>query len=264
MRRLFGLLVLLLLPLRGQGPLLIAGGGTLPPPVYEAYAKAAGGPGTRVGVITASSGEPKEAFEAMAERLGRFGLKAVHLPVATRAAASDPALLEAARGCGAFWFSGGDQMRVHTFVVGTPLHRLVLDRHAAGGAVGGSSAGAAIMSKIMIQGTDDLSDTAPGTYRTVEGIGLLPGCIVDQHFLRRTRHNRLLSLAMEHPDHLGLGIDEDTALLVKDGRFTVLGNRRVLVCDPAGMATRDGAFTGLVLHLLAPGQGLDLRTRQPF
>ena len=264
MNRLLAHLALLLLPLQAQGPLIIGGGGSLPPAVYQAFAQAAGGSGSRVGVITASSGEPKEAFEAMAERLAPHGIKAIHLPVASRADACAPALLEAARSCGAFWFSGGDQMRVHTFVVGTPLHKLVLDRHAAGGTVGGSSAGAAVMSRIMIQGTDALGATAPGTYRTVEGLGLLPGCIVDQHFLRRTRHNRLLSLAMEHPDHLGLGIDEDTALLVREGRCTVLGNRRVLVVDPRGMVSREGTFTGMKLHLLGPGQGLDLGTRLPF
>ena len=69
----------------------------------------------------------------------------------------------------------------------------------------------------MLEGQDDVSETAPGTYKTIHGLGLLPGCIVDQHFLRRARHNRLLSLAMEHPDHLGLGIDEETAVVVRGG-----------------------------------------------
>jgi cyanophycinase len=134
--------------------------------------------------------------------------------------------------------------------------------------VGGTSAGAAIMSRTMLtgedrQGKEALSEFGPGAYRTREGMGFLPErVIVDQHFLRRSRQNRLFSVVMEHPDHLGLGIDEATALVVKDGRATVVGKRSVMVFDPAGMSLNGASFRDLRIHLLRAGQSIDLATRK--
>jgi cyanophycinase len=124
------------------------------------------------------------------------------------------------------------------------------------------------MSKIMLtgddrNGKDSLSEFGPGAYLTREGMGFLPaGVIIDQHFLRRNRQNRLFSLLMDHPDHLGLGIDEATALVVKDGRAKVLGLRSVMVFDPSGMTLNGGAFRDLRIHVLRAGQSIDLATRK--
>lgn len=250
------------LPLAAQrGTLVIAGGGRLPPRIYETFVEAAGGRGARIAVLPTASGEPRASAAAMVDRLKAMGAVPVVLDPRTRAEAE--ALAAEASRCQGFWFTGGDQRRIHDRVVGTALHRAVARAHQEGAAVGGTSAGAAAMSRIMLEGQDDVSETDPGVYKTIQGLGLLPGCIVDQHFLRRTRHNRLLSLAMEHPDHLGLGIDEETAVVVRGGTLRVVGERKVLVLDPAGMAAARGAFRDLRLHLLREGQGLDLATRRP-
>jgi len=153
-------------------------------------------------------------------------------------------------------------------IVGTPLQKVVRERYEEGAAVGGTSAGAAIMSKVMLTGDDRhgkeaLSEFGPGAYRTREGMGFLPeGVVVDQHFLRRARENRLFSLIMERPDHLGLGIDEATALVVKDGRARVLGQRSVMVFDPSGMVLNGASFQNLRIHVLRVGQSIDLATRK--
>lgn len=246
------------------GTLVIAGGGKLPASVYQAFVQASGGAGARVAVLPAASGVPQEAAQAMVATLEKMGVIAVVVDPRHRAEAEAAGQWDSVRSCTGFWFTGGDQNRIVEKIGGTALHRLILDKYRAGACVGGTSAGAAMMSRIMLVGTDELSETAPGTYKTRDGLGFLPGCIVDQHFLRRSRHNRLLSLAMEHPDHLALGIDEETALQVKDGVAKVVGNRRVIVLDPGTMRTAQGTFTDLRVHLLGEGQRLELSTRKPL
>lgn len=254
--------LLFALPLLGQsGTLVIAGGGKLPERLYQTFVQASGGKGARIAVLPTASGEPKESAAAMVDRLKALGAVPVVMDPRTRA--QSEALAADLQGCTGFWFTGGDQKRIHDLVVGTGLHRALTKAYLQGAAVGGTSAGAAVMTRIMLEGQADVSETAPGTYKTLEGLGLLPGCIVDQHFLRRARHNRLLSLLMEHSDHLGLGIDEETAVVVKGGAFRVVGERRVLVLDPTALKTVRGTFQDLRLHLLGEGQGLDLKTRQP-
>jgi cyanophycinase len=222
-----------------------------------------------VGIVPTSTSDPDGALKEWKEDLEKAGLTMVPLDVRTRDQSSSPAMLEAAKTCTGFWFSGGDQNRVGDKIVGTPLQKVILERYAAGAGVGGTSAGAAIMSRLMLTGDDrngkeSLAEVGKGAYRTRDGMGFLPEfCIVDQHFLRRNRQNRLFSVMMDHPNHLGLGIDEATALVVKNGLATVLGKRGVMVFDPSGM-TQDakGGFQNMRIHLLQKGQTLDLATRK--
>jgi len=251
-----------------KGTLVIVGGGGMPQPILDAFLGASGGKGGVVGIVPTSTSDPDGALKEWKEDLEKAGLTFVALDVRTREQASRPDLLERAKRCTGFWFSGGDQNRVGDCIVGTPLQQVVLDRYAAGAAIGGTSAGAAIMSKVMLTGDDrhgknEWAEFGPGAYRTREGMGFLPeGVLVDQHFLRRGRQNRLFSLIMERPDHLGLGIDEATALVVKDGKATVVGDRSVMVFDPAGMTVNGVAFRDLKVHVLRAGQAIDLATRK--
>nr|WP_320132201.1 cyanophycinase [uncultured Holophaga sp.] len=253
-----------------RGTLVIVGGGGSTPQIDAAFLEAAGGKGARIGVIPVASESPEEILTEWKADLEKAGVLMVPLRVPSREEASSPALLAAARTCTGFWFSGGDQNRTADRVLGTPLHALVMEKYRQGAVVGGTSAGAAIMSHLMFNGEDRfgkeaLTEIGEGAYQVREGLGFLPDrIIVDQHFLRRNRENRLISLLMDHRDHLGLGIDEATALVVKGGRARVLGRHFVMVFDPKGMVRKGAGFEGLVVHLLAPGQGLDLRTGAPL
>jgi cyanophycinase len=251
-----------------KGTLVIVGGGGMPRAVQEAFFMASGGKGGVVGVIPTSTSDPEGALKEWKADLEAAGLTCVALDVRTREDASRPEILAQARRCTGFWFTGGDQNRVGDMIVGTPLQALVRARYEAGAGVGGTSAGAAIMSRIMLTGDDRhgkeaLSEFGVGAYQTREGMGFLPpGILIDQHFLRRSRQNRLFSLVMAHPDHLGLGIDEATAVVVKDGVATVVGERSVMVFDPAGMKGKGDSFQDLRIHVLRAGQALELTTRQ--
>jgi cyanophycinase len=258
----------LLLGASPKGTLVIVGGGGLPQAILDTFLSASGGRGGIVGILPTATSEPDAALKEWKTDLEKAGLMFVPLDVRAREDASRPALLEQARLCTGFWFSGGDQNFVGDKIVGTPLHQVIRERYEAGAAIGGTSAGAAIMSKLMLTGDDRngqeaLSEFGPGAYRTREGMAFLPEkVVVDQHFLRRGRENRLFSIIMEHPDYLGLGIDEATALIVKEGKAQVMGERSVMVFDPAGMSVRGETFQNLRIHVLRTGQSINLSTRQ--
>jgi cyanophycinase len=125
-------------------------------------------------------------------------------------------------------------------LVGTPVQRKLLKLYQAGAVMGGTSAGAALMSKVMITGDEKLNRDTINAFVvirkdnivTVEGMGFLTNAIIDQHFVRRKRHNRLISVVLEHPDLVGVGIDEATAIIVRRGElFDVTGRGSVVVYD---------------------------------
>jgi cyanophycinase len=174
-------------------------------------------------------------------------------------------------GASAVWFSGGDQVRLTAALLDSPIHARMLELYAAGGLIGGTSAGAAVMSEIMITGDEVLTKKEDELWQTVEassvlrarGFGFVKNVIVDQHFLVRRRQNRLLSLVLENPVLLGAGIDELTAILVRpDGKWEILGKSQVFVVDARkavvtkASSNKLGAH-GLRLHLLLPGDVFD-------
>ena len=121
------------------------------------------------------------------------------------------------------WIGGGSQTRVTDVYVDTPVERELYALLARGGAIGGSSAGAAVQSRLMIARGSPVAEIATG-------FALLPGSVIDQHFLARKRRPRLLSVLDKHPQMVGLGVDEGTALVVINRRMEVMGRSTVSVC----------------------------------
>ena len=180
------------------------------------------------------------------------------------------------------WFGGGDQSRLTAAIGKTPVEAAIHERYVAGAVVGGTSAGAAVMSTPMLTGDErhpggsrppekDSSDAFMTIARddvvTIEGFGLIHGAIVDQHFVRRRRSNRLLSVVLEHPDLVGIGIDESTALEVgPSGPWRILGESVAVVYDArAARITTTTASTalgasGVRLAVLPAGSTYDLPT----
>ena len=261
---------------RPAGTLLIVGGGPAPAEIPRRFVELAGGAGARVVVFPMASADSGTGPAKVAE-LRALGADAVSLALTRDAALREESarLLDGATG---IWFSGGDQNRLTRALAGTPVERAIHARYRAGAVVGGTSAGAAVMSARMITGDErrpggarpprDSSDAWLTIERdnvvTAAGFGLLPGVVVDQHFLRRKRHNRLLSLALELPERLAVGVDESTALEVgPDGRWRVLGASSALVLDArAARVSAAGplAAAGVRLHVLPAGATFDPAT----
>src|SRR5262249_21311950 len=131
----------------------------------------------------------------------------------------------------------------------------VRQRHAAGVVFGGTSAGAAVMSLRMITGDGDFTVIDGAKVVVREGLGLVPGVIVDQHFVKRQRGDRLFGLVLNHPEERGVGIEEDTAILVTGGRRAeVVGKGPVLLVDAKGKDK-------LEITLVRTGQTVDLQKR---
>lgn len=262
-----------------RGSLVIVGGGPQPDALVREFVALAGGPGkARIVVFAMASEEGETSGEEKAVQLREFGATARNVWITRPQAMTDSVarLLNDATG---IWFGGGDQVRLADVLRGTPTERAIHARFAAGAVVGGTSAGAAVMSRVMITGDEKRpggarrdSTLAWGTIErdnvvTQDGFALLPDVIVDQHFLRRKRYGRLLALVLEREPHLGAGIDESTALIVRpDGTWVVRGASAVVVFD-ARRATRDASSTLLQgsevrTHVLTEGATFDPSTGQ--
>jgi cyanophycinase len=257
---------------RPKGHLFIVGGGERDEPLMRRFVELAKGSGTgRIVVFTMASSVPLEVGPELVAEFRKYGVQDVVYYQLTRDEAMKGDSAKILDGVSAIWFSGGDQARLTAALLDTPIHTRMLEFYAAGGLLGGTSAGAAVMSEVMITGDEKRTTDENLNWQTVEadnvvrvrGFGFVKNAIIDQHFLVRRRQNRLLSLVLENPALLGAGIDESTAILVRpDGKWEVLGESQVYVIDARkaivtkASSNKLGAH-GLRLHLLLPGDVFD-------
>ena len=170
-----------------------------------------------------------------------------------------PKCIDQIRSAGLIYFTGGDQVELMKSFKGTRALKLIKKRFKADLSLAGSSAGTAIMNRIMLAGASPVG-IRPGQAETHKGFGLLSKLIVDQHFMARERKDRLLSTVLENPRYVGVGIDEATAIHLSDeNEFSVLGASIVMIIDARNAKIRidrDGNFisSGVKTMLLEPGQ----------
>jgi cyanophycinase len=233
------------------GALLICGGGRMPEEVRDRFLELAGGPDARIVVIpTAHAGADDPGAESLYLKPWRdLGIGHVTmLHTRSRETADSDDFVKPLSEATGVWIGGGKQGNLASAYADTRVERelkALLDR---GGVVAGTSAGAAIMTRVMIEG----GRTEPSVGR---GFDLLADAIVDQHFLRRKRLDRLTTALTKYPKLLGFGIDEGTALLVRRNHLTVLGESYVVACLPA---PGDGAAVSPRLQFLRRGDEADL------
>jgi cyanophycinase len=257
-----------------RGTLIIVGGGDTPYTIQKRFVELAGGAGkARIAIFQmASTGDDEEAEEVLAE-FKLLGAESMILNL-DRSQAESTAMDVLLSGFTGYWFLGGDQNLLVASLLGTRALRRIEYRYEQGAVVGGTSAGASVMTATMLTGqrrassgriNEDLNAVAMRSTEVAFGFGLLPGAIVDQHFSRRSRDNRLVSAVLDHPQLLGVGIDEETALIVRpDGRWEVLGNGHVKIYDArrAYIVNHDeeavGA-SGIRMHVLPRGSRFDPR-----
>lgn len=220
-----------------QQRLLVIGGGDRTPDVLKKIAEESGGDKGKLLVVTWASGVPEESFEAFSKDIATVSriqlVRAPIRPLNEQGALEFLKMLDEATGV---FFTGGDQNRVMEVVKDIRLRQAIEKKYREGVFFSGTSAGTAIMSKVMITGEGDFTVVDGSKVETVEGLGLLPNIILDQHFLKRSRYNRLIGLVLKYQSQLGAGIDEDTALYIENNRKAeVLGASSVLIFDAAKM-----------------------------
>ncbi len=234
-----------------SGPLVIVGGGGTPREAIEAAVSLSHrGPA----VVLPQASQRADAGQKTAQMFRDAGSeRADVLTLTAESLAEDRAKLERAA---LIWFPGGSQNRLMERLRAIGVHDTIHARHRDGAVVGGTSAGAAVMSPLMITGQAELDRVERDGTTLATGLGLLPGTIVDQHFHRRRRFNRLLSAVISNPSYVGIGIDERTAIVVEGNRFDVIGESSVLVIEAPERESSDATILsaeGLRVHLLAPG-----------
>jgi len=226
-----------------RGTLLIVGGGSQPDELVRHFVSLAGGSKARIAILPMATSDAVAAGAEKEAQLDSLGADSFVVNV-TRAHADDDSIVTALRGATGIWFPGGDQSLLTAALRGSAALREIRSRFQAGAVVGGTSAGAAVMSDSMITGNQywpgsatavdsgSFSRIARRSIEIVPGFGFVHNAIVDQHFIRRQRENRLFSAVLERPTLLGVGIDEGTALEVSPtGMWTVIGRSSVMILD---------------------------------
>jgi len=236
-----------------KGALVIGGGGRTTDQVRAEFIRLAGGPNARVVLIpsacTFSSLAYVKEYFSVWQQCPMASLE--FLDAASREQADSPEFVRPLQSATGVWMPGGYQGRLADLYGGTMVEKAIRQVLERGGVVGGTSAGAAVMSQVMIlEGSD-------GQVVTSRGFGLLESAVVDQHFSQRGRHARLLRALEEHPGLLGLGVDEDTALVVQGNHLRVLGDSRVTLCIPAE------ASRATLVYRLTAGEEAELTLNGP-
>jgi cyanophycinase len=255
------------------------GGGPIPDAILQRFVALAGAGQARIAVFPMAS-EDADAGIELTEDFRKLGASAERI-VLTHEQADTEAAAKRLEGVTGIWFGGGDQVRLTGALRGTRTEGAIKERFRAGAVVGGTSAGAAVMSSPMITGDEKkpggdrpLAKDSPDAWitiarddvATVDGFDLIPGAIVDQHFVRRRRNNRLLSVVLEHPERVGVGIDESTALEVSpDGSWRVLGASVAVVFDARSAritppTAKSLGAEGVRLSVLPAGSRFDPKT----
>jgi cyanophycinase len=264
-----------------QGPVMPIGGAEETKPggeILERFVDLAGGKKAHIAIIPTASDDPQRSGEGYATLFREMGVKeADWLRVERREDANAEPALVLLREATGIYITGGDQARLVRLLVGTLVMECIRMRNADGVVVAGTSAGASILSALMMAGGTGIGGDSNGAAArkgmvdVVAGFGLLQDVIIDQHFSQRGRMGRLLSVFAGTPGLVGIGLDEDTAVLIdREGTLEALGSNMVTIID--GRDTLSDYFdrkegeiltiTGSSLHILADGRRFDLDTRR--
>jgi cyanophycinase len=253
-------LCLTVFPAVAEERLILVGGGPRPPAALSRFVEWAGKDQPRILVIAWATQEPQASFKAIVKDFASYRTTAIELaPIAPLTSDTRKKFLSQLKEATGVFFTGGDQVRIMNVLKDVSLADALRERYHAGVVFGGTSAGTAIMSRRMITGEGEFTVIDGEKVQTSEGLGLLPeSVIVDQHFIKRQRSNRLFGLVLKDRKALGVGIDEGTALIVSNNRYAeVVGASQVMLIDALA---RQGALT---IYLIKPGEKIDLLKRAP-
>lgn len=226
-------------------------------------------------IATIATEYPEKSYENYKNVFSNLGIKNIDkLDISTREDAFNKKNVELINNSNLLFFTGGDQLRITSMIGGSPIYDAVKSLCANGGLIAGTSAGASVMSDTMIvQGEDDESPHKC-TLKMSPGLGLVNNIIIDQHFAQRGRIGRLLTAIAQNPEVLGIGIDEDTAIVVSDkGTAEVIGSGAVYFIDGSSIDYSNVSeqysdevlsMFNVKLHVLKEGNRFNLLDKVPF
>jgi cyanophycinase len=243
-----------------KGWLVIAGGGLVGPEIKERFVELAGGPDADFVLIPTALDEEEINFAEAVHIAKGFGITHITvLHTRDRKEANSQGFVKALRKASAVWIEGGEQWRLADAYIGTAVEREIKALLARGGVVGGSSAGAIIQGSYLVRGAPPASpDNPDGDHSIVmapgheTGFALLANSAIDPHVIQRHRENDLAPVIASHPKLLGIGIDQETAIVVHGDTFEVIGDSKVII--------HDGKKP---FYFLSHGQKFNLKTRLP-
>jgi cyanophycinase len=241
--------------------------------ILERFVHEAGGPRSRIAIIPTASAIPEERAAFYRDVFQQLGAaEAVHVPIATREDAQADHIARAITQSSGVFLTGGDQSRLVEVLSGTRAFDAIRERLRQGGVLAGTSAGASAFSATMITGGQTGMQPRKDGVRLGAGLGVITRLIIDQHFSQRDRLGRLLMAVALEPAKLGVGIDEDTAIVYYgSGRLEVIGSGNVFIVDASqadvhGLEPADGheplTLSGVVLHILSQGDCYDVVARE--
>ncbi len=239
-----------------SGHLVIVGGAASDSAIFETFVELAGGVQASIVVIPTAGGAEEydqywgglRPFRAM----GAHNLTVLH--TTDRSEANSDEFVDHIRNADAVWFSGGRQWRLVDAYSDTATHEALWDLLERGGVIGGSSAGATIQGSYLARGDTQTNTVMMGDHEV--GMGFLKNSAIDQHLLARNRQFDLIEIVEARPELLGIGIDENTAIVVTGDQFQVIGQGYVAIYDAGKMIDSGGQF-----YFLSPGDRFDLVSR---
>ena len=242
-----------------NGALVVVGGAMQSPEIVDRFVQLAGGPGARIVVIPTAAGQ--ESYDQSFGGLRPFQLAGVRdltlRHTNDRAEADSEAFVAAIREASGVWFTGGRQWRLVDSYMETRTEEELWALLERGGVIGGSSAGATIQGSYLARGDTATNTIMMGSHQ--EGFGFLRNTAVDQHLLPRNRHFDLIEIIEARPELLGIGLDENTAIVVQGDRFEVIGESYVAIYDNQSTLDSGGLF-----YFLSPGDQFDLAERKAY
>ncbi len=233
-----------------------------------------GGTKANILVIPAASSIPEEVgdnYKTAFKTLGCENVKVIHIK--KRKHAEKREFLEALQLADCVMFSGGDQRKITAKILGTEFHRILSDKYQSEEfVIAGTSAGAMAMSKEMIAGGSSTDAFIKGAVQMAPGLELIPELIIDTHFIQRGRFGRQSEAVAKFPNLLGIGLAEDTGLILKEGiEFEVIGSGMIIVFDAQNITHNNEkvlkqgtpmTLTNLIVHVLANGDRFNIQTRE--
>jgi cyanophycinase len=261
-----------------RGTLIIIGGGERKDAertvLQEVALRAATG---KLVVVTIATTEPEETWKDYREIFRKLGVKKVEwLDVRVREEGFKEEVVRTLDGAAVVFFTGGDQLKITSQLGDSYVYRRIEEIYEQGGTIAGTSAGASVMSETMlISGDGDESHKVDTVLGMAPGLGLIRNVVIDQHFAQRGRLGRLLGAITQNPRTLGIGLDENTAIILTDNEwFEVVGAGAVYVLDgskvsysnlaePQEELEKTMSVFGVKLHVLCAGNRFDLQERRP-